>query len=54
MPINVGGNEFEVYILKLHVEEALLIGDGPRAHIDQVRWRPLIMSFCRFLGLTKR
>jgi hypothetical protein len=31
MPINVGGNAFELYILKVHVEEALLIGDGPRA-----------------------
>ncbi len=27
------------------------MGDGPRPHIDPVRWRPLIMSFCRFFGL---
>jgi hypothetical protein len=33
------------------VDEALLVGDGPRPHIDPVRWRPLIMSFCRFFGL---
>jgi len=49
---NVGANVFEVHILKLHVEESLLMGDGPRPHIDPVRWRPLIMSFCRFFGLA--
>jgi len=48
---NVSANVFEVHILKLHVEESLLSGDGPRPHIDPVRWRPLIMSFCRFFGL---
>ena len=31
--------------------EKLLVGDGLRPHIDPVRWRPLIMSFCRFFGL---
>lgn len=49
---NVGANVFEVHILKLHVEESLLMEDGPRPHIDPVRWRPLIMSFCRFFGLA--
>jgi flavin reductase (DIM6/NTAB) family NADH-FMN oxidoreductase RutF len=48
---NVNANVFEVHIVKLHVDEDLLIGDGPRPHIDPVRWRPLIMSFCRFFGL---
>ncbi len=48
---NVSANVFEVHIVKLHVEEKLLVGDGPRPHIDPVRWRPLIMSFCRFFGL---
>ena len=47
---NVSANMFEVHIVKLHVEESLLI-DGARPHIDPVRWRPLIMSFCRFFGL---
>jgi flavin reductase (DIM6/NTAB) family NADH-FMN oxidoreductase RutF len=47
---NVSANMFEVHIVKLHVEESLLV-DGPRPHIDPVRWRPLIMSFCRFFGL---
>lgn len=44
---NVSANVFEVHITKLHVAEELL--DGVR--IDPVRWRPLIMSFCRFFGL---
>jgi flavin reductase (DIM6/NTAB) family NADH-FMN oxidoreductase RutF len=48
---NVSANVFEVHITRLHVDEALLVGDGPRPHIDPVRWRPLIMSFCRFFGL---
>ena len=48
---NVSASMFEVHIVKLHVDEALLVGDGPRSHIDPARWRPLIMSFCRFFGL---
>jgi flavin reductase (DIM6/NTAB) family NADH-FMN oxidoreductase RutF len=48
---NVSANMFEVHIVKLHVEEALLVGEGPRPHLDAARWRPLIMSFCRFFGL---
>ena len=50
---NVSANAFEVNIVKLHVEESLLIGGShsTRPHIDPVRWRPLIMSFCRFFGL---
>jgi flavin reductase (DIM6/NTAB) family NADH-FMN oxidoreductase RutF len=48
---NVSANVFEVHILKLHVDERLLLGDGPRHRIDPARWRPLIMSFCRFFGL---
>jgi len=48
---NVNANAFEVHIVKLHVDENLLMGDGARPHIDPARWRPLIMSFCRFFGL---
>ena len=48
---NVSANAFEVHIVKLHVDENLLVEDGARPHIDPVRWRPLIMSFCRFYGL---
>jgi flavin reductase (DIM6/NTAB) family NADH-FMN oxidoreductase RutF len=49
---NVSANMFEVHIVKLHVDETLLVGEGPRPHIDPVRWRPLIMNFCRFFGLS--
>ena len=49
---NVNANAIEVHIEKLHVDEALLVGDGPRPHIDPEKWRPLIMSFCRFFGLA--
>lgn len=48
---NVNANVFEIHIEKLHVDENLLIGEGPRPHIDAERWRPLIMSFCRFFDL---
>jgi flavin reductase (DIM6/NTAB) family NADH-FMN oxidoreductase RutF len=48
---NVSANSFEVHIVKLHVEEWLLAGDGSRPHIDAQKWRPLIMSFCRFFGV---
>jgi flavin reductase (DIM6/NTAB) family NADH-FMN oxidoreductase RutF len=48
---NVNANVFEVHVVKLHVDERLLVGDGSRPHIDPARWRPLIMSFCRFFGL---
>ena len=48
---NVSANAFEIHILRLHVEESLLIGDGLRPHIDPEKWRPLIMSFCRFFGM---
>jgi flavin reductase (DIM6/NTAB) family NADH-FMN oxidoreductase RutF len=49
---NVNANAFEVHIVKLHVDEKLLIGDDPRPRIDPASWRPLIMSFCRFYGLA--
>lgn len=48
---NVNANAFEVHIVKLHVDETLLMGDSQRPHIDPARWNPLIMSFCRFFGL---
>ena len=47
---NVSANAFEVHIVKLHVEESLLIENGPRPYIDPQKWHPLIMSFCRFFG----
>ena len=49
---NVSANAFEVHIIQLHVEEALLVENTARPHIDPVKWRPLIMSFCRFFGIS--
>ena len=49
---NVSANAFEVHIVKLHVDDELLAGDERHPRIDPVRWRPLIMSFCRFFGLS--
>jgi flavin reductase (DIM6/NTAB) family NADH-FMN oxidoreductase RutF len=49
---NVNANMFEVHIVKLHVDEGLLVGEEDHPHIDPVQWRPLIMSFCRFFGLS--
>jgi flavin reductase (DIM6/NTAB) family NADH-FMN oxidoreductase RutF len=48
---NVSANAFEVHIVKLHVEESLLINGAERPHIDPEKWRPLIMTFCRFFGM---
>jgi len=50
---NVSANAFEVHIVKLHVDESLLIERGTRPHIDAEKWRPLIMSFCRFFGIDR-
>jgi flavin reductase (DIM6/NTAB) family NADH-FMN oxidoreductase RutF len=48
---NVSANAFEVHIVRLHVDESLPIGPESRPHIDPEKWRPLIMSFCRFFGI---
>jgi flavin reductase (DIM6/NTAB) family NADH-FMN oxidoreductase RutF len=50
---NVSANAFEVHIVKLHVDDSLLAGDPARPHIDADKWRPLIMSFCRFFGIDR-
>jgi flavin reductase (DIM6/NTAB) family NADH-FMN oxidoreductase RutF len=51
---NVSANAIEVHIVRLHVDESLLApgNSATRPHIDPTRWRPLIMSFCRFFGLS--
>jgi flavin reductase (DIM6/NTAB) family NADH-FMN oxidoreductase RutF len=41
----------EVRITRVHVDERLL-SPGERNRIDPDRWRPLIMSFQQFYGLT--
>lgn len=49
----VSASAFEVEIVKLHVDEGLLVPGttGARPHVDPGAWRPLIMSFTRFFGL---
>jgi flavin reductase (DIM6/NTAB) family NADH-FMN oxidoreductase RutF len=42
---------FEVRIVRAHVDETLL-AKGTLNHINPDKWRPLIMSFCRFYGLS--
>jgi flavin reductase (DIM6/NTAB) family NADH-FMN oxidoreductase RutF len=44
---------FEVRIVRTHVDERLLM-DGFENRIDPDKWRPLIMSFCHFYGLSER
>lgn len=42
---------FEVRIRCAHIEDSILM-DGEHDRIDPDKWRPLIMSFQRFYGLT--
>ena len=42
----------EVRIRRVHVEEGLLM-EGHESRIDPRKWRPLIMSFQQFFGLTE-
>ena len=41
---------FEVRIVGTHADPGILI-DGLKDRVDPDKWRPLIMSFCRFYGL---
>ncbi len=41
---------FEVMIVRAHVDPTLLV-TGHTDRIDPDKWRPLMMSFCRFYGL---
>jgi flavin reductase (DIM6/NTAB) family NADH-FMN oxidoreductase RutF len=52
---NVSANAFEVHIVRLHVDQSLLVEGNHmgRPHIDPTRWEPLIMSFCRFFGVSR-
>ena len=42
---------FEVRILRVHLEESILM-DGHSNRVDPDKWRPLIMSFQKFYGLS--
>lgn len=41
---------FEMRVVRAHAEDTILV-PGQANHIDPDKWRPLIMSFCRFYGL---
>ena len=43
----------ELKVTQVHVEENILL-DGYRNRIDPDKWRPLIMSFQQFYGLSER
>lgn len=40
----------EVRIVRVHLDERVMM-EGHEDRVDPDRWRPLIMSFCRFYGL---
>ncbi|MGH6968416.1 MAG: hypothetical protein ACREEL_13640 [Stellaceae bacterium] len=42
---------FEVRIRGTHIEDSILM-DGEHDRFDPDKWRPLIMSFQKFYGLT--
>jgi flavin reductase (DIM6/NTAB) family NADH-FMN oxidoreductase RutF len=44
---------FEVRIVRAHIESSLLF-EGEPNRIDPEKWRPLMMSFCRFYGLGEQ
>ncbi len=44
---------FEVRIVRAHIDESLLTGEH-QDHVDPDAWRPLLMSFCQFYGLSER
>ena len=41
---------FEVRVVRAHVNPGILL-DGHENRVDPNKWRPLMMSFCRFYGL---
>jgi flavin reductase (DIM6/NTAB) family NADH-FMN oxidoreductase RutF len=41
---------FEVRIVAAHIDPSLLMAEA-KHRVDPDKWRPLIMSFCRFYGL---
>jgi len=47
-----GAIAYEVRIVRAHVNPSLLVA-GRENHIDPDKWRPLMMSFCRFYGLSE-
>jgi flavin reductase (DIM6/NTAB) family NADH-FMN oxidoreductase RutF len=48
-PAGSGVVAVELGVVRVHVEESLLVPDRPR-YVDPDRWDPLIMKFCEFYG----
>jgi flavin reductase (DIM6/NTAB) family NADH-FMN oxidoreductase RutF len=47
----------EMRIVRAHIDESILVDGGPgqnTSRVDPDKWRPLLMSFCRFYGLGER
>ncbi len=44
---------FELAVRRVHLAESILV-PGERGRVDPLRWRPLMMSFQRYFGLTAR
>ena len=44
---------FEVRIVRAHIDESILL-EGETNRIDPDKWRPLMMSFCKFYGLGEQ
>ena len=42
----------EVRVVRVHLDERVMM-EGHEDRVDPDRWRPLIMSFCRFYGLGR-
>ncbi len=43
----------EVQILRVHIEESLIV-EGTEHYIDPNKWKPIIMSFTEFYGITDK
>ena len=46
-----GAVAFEVRIVRAHVDPSILVA-GQKNRIDPDKWRPILMSFCQFYGLS--
>jgi flavin reductase (DIM6/NTAB) family NADH-FMN oxidoreductase RutF len=52
-PYRQGGiMTFELKILRVHIDEHIMLGDSNKVNPD--KWRPLIMSFQKFYGLGEQ
>lgn len=43
----------ELRIIKVHIDDSLLM-DGNPNYIDPSKWKPLIMNFCEYFGLSEQ